>query len=203
VSTETPRRPGPGRPRDPAADATILRAALDMLVEQGIDQTSIEGIARRAGVAKVTVYRRWKSKEALLAQAIEAARDEIPDSTATAAPGGLPGAIELLLPRWGEVLADPKYQALSARLLGAGPNHPELLAAYWQHHVLPRQARARATLVQAQSDGVLPPSADVDILIDMMTGAVIHHLLLEPGPLDPAEITGYLRRLLRQAGFPV
>lgn len=109
--------------------------------------------------------------------------------------------IEELLPRWGEVLADPRFRALSARLLGAGPSHPTLLAAYWHHHVLPRRERARAAMLQAQADDVLAPTAYVDVLIDMMAGGVIHHLLLEPGPLQPAEISRYLRRLLRQAGF--
>ncbi|WP_433277144.1 TetR/AcrR family transcriptional regulator [Pseudonocardia xinjiangensis] len=194
------RREGPGRPRDPGADAAILRAAVELLVERGIDQTSIEQIARRAGVAKVTVYRRWSSKEDLLAQAIETARSEIPDVT-TGATGPLPDRIEELLPRWGEVLADPRFRNLSARLLGAGPEHPRLLAAYWHHHVEPRRQQARAVLRQAQADGVLAPTADVDILIDMIQGAAIQHLLLRPGALDAAEITRYLRALLIQAGF--
>jgi AcrR family transcriptional regulator len=199
-----PRREGPGRPRDPAADAAILRAAAELLVERGVDRTSIELIARRAGVAKVTVYRRWSSKEELLAHAIETVRDDLPAVTAAARPAeALPEAIEELLPRWGAVLADPRFRALSARLLAAGHDHPELLAAYREHHLLPRRERARATMVRAQEHGLLDRDADVDVLIDMMEGAVIRHLLLDAQELDPAEITAYLRRLLRQAGFPV
>jgi hypothetical protein len=101
------------------------------------------------------------------------------------------------------VLADPRFRALSARLLAAGHDHPELLAAHREHHLLPRRERARATMVRAQEDGLLDRDADVDVLIDMMEGAVIRHLLLDAGQLDPAEITAYLRRLLRQVGFPV
>jgi AcrR family transcriptional regulator len=199
-----PRREGPGRPRDPAADAAILRAAAELLVERGVDRISIELIARRAGVAKVTVYRRWSSKEELLAQAIETVRDDIPAATVVDGPtGALPATIEEFLPRWGAVLADPRFRALSARLLAAGHDHPPLLAAYRMHHVRPRRERARAAMLRAQEDGVLDRAADVDVLIDMMEGAVIQYLLLQPEPLDPAEITAYLRRLLRQAGFPL
>jgi AcrR family transcriptional regulator len=198
VTAETPRRAGPGRPRDPHADTAILKAAVDLLIERGIDQTSMEGIAKRAGVAKVTVYKRWKSKEDLLADAIEKARDDIPRVHSA---GELPDLLDALLPRWGEVLADPRYRALSARLLSAGPSHPALLEAYWHHHVLPRRQQAHALLRQAQADGVLTPTADIDVLLDMMAGAVIHHLLLEPGQPQPREITDYLRRLLRQAGL--
>ncbi|MEO3803378.1 TetR/AcrR family transcriptional regulator [Nonomuraea sp. B1E8] len=196
----TPRR-GPGRPRDPNADAAILRAAVDLLIERGIDQTSMEGIAKRAGVAKVTVYKRWRSKEDLLADAIEKARDDIPGVAPVRAASELPKLLETLLPRWGEALADPRYRALSARLLGAGSNHPALLEAYWKHHVLPRRERSRALLRRAQDEGVLDPTSDIDVLLDMMAGAIIHRLVLEPGEPSPEEIGRYLRRLFRQAGL--
>jgi AcrR family transcriptional regulator len=199
VTTETPRRVG--RPRDPRADAAILRAAVDLIVERGIDQTSMEGIAKRAGVAKVTVYKRWKSKEDLLAEAIEKAREDIPTLGEVREASALPQLVETLLPRWGETLADPRYRALAARLLGAGPSHPALLAAYRHHHVLPRRQQAAALLRRAQDEGVLAPTADIDVLLDMMEGAVIQHLLLAPEQPRAAEITRYLRRLLRQAGL--
>ena len=64
-----------GRPRDPSVDQAILRAALELFVEHGIAGASIEKIAKQAGVAKTSIYRRWTSREALLAQAIEVARN--------------------------------------------------------------------------------------------------------------------------------
>ncbi|MGW0247236.1 TetR/AcrR family transcriptional regulator [Nocardia goodfellowii] len=207
MSTQTPRREGPGRPRDPNADVAILGAAVDLLIERGIDNTSMEAIAKRAGVAKVTVYKRWKTKEDLLAQAIEQARADIPAVPPATPATALPELIETLLPHWGAALADPKYRLLAARLLGAGPSHPALLNAYWHHHVLPRRERSRALLEQAQQAGILSSSADLNILLDMLNGAVIHHLLLEPAQSDaadgpqPAELTAYLRRLLSQTGF--
>ncbi|CAM4505245.1 TetR/AcrR family transcriptional regulator [Nocardia ninae] len=207
MSTEKPRREGPGRPRDPNADAAILRAAADLLIERGIDNTSMEAIAKRAGVAKVTVYKRWKSKEDLLAQSIEQARADIPPVPTSIAATALPDLIEALLPHWGAALADPKYRLLAARLLGAGPSHPALLNAYWHHHVLPRRERSRVLLQQAQDAGILSQTADLEILLDMLNGAIIHHLLMEPAASDatdglqPVELTAYLRRLLRQTGF--
>ena len=64
-----------GRPRNPVVDQAILRAALELFIEQGIVGASIEKIAKRAGVAKTSVYRRWSSREALLAQ--EAGTEDI------------------------------------------------------------------------------------------------------------------------------
>ena len=74
ISTKAANSTGaPGRPRNPVVDQAILRAALQLFIEHGVAGASIERIAKRAGVAKTSVYRRWSSREALLAQAIEAA----------------------------------------------------------------------------------------------------------------------------------
>ncbi|GAA4909081.1 TetR family transcriptional regulator [Stackebrandtia albiflava] len=193
---------GPGRPRDPAVDAAILRAAVELLIERGVPGAGIEQIAQRAGVAKVSVYRRWKSKSALLAHAVESLREEIPDVESTGRPAGeLPVTIDELLPRWGALLTDPRYRLLTARLVGAGPEHPELLAAYREHHVLPRRRRSTAMLAGAVAAGLLPEDTDVEMLVDMISGAVIQYLLMEPTEPDAAEIEDYLRRLLTQAGL--
>jgi AcrR family transcriptional regulator len=63
----------PGRPRSPEADAAILAAALDLLLERGIAATSIEQVARRAGVTRATVYRRFPDRTQLLIATVEAA----------------------------------------------------------------------------------------------------------------------------------
>jgi AcrR family transcriptional regulator len=59
-----------GRPRRPEADAKILDAALAMLREGGYRQLSLDEVARRAGTAKSSIYRRWPSKAALAAEIV-------------------------------------------------------------------------------------------------------------------------------------
>src|SRR5262245_29686489 len=60
----------PGRPRSEEADRAILDAAVEELVERGLAGVSMESIAARAGVAKTTLYRRWKDKVALCLEAV-------------------------------------------------------------------------------------------------------------------------------------
>ena len=59
-----------GRPRSAEAHASILQAALALLVEEGYRGFSMEAVASRAGVGKATIYRRWHSKDELLKEAI-------------------------------------------------------------------------------------------------------------------------------------
>src|SRR2546423_7860858 len=59
-----------GRPRDPRVDEAVRRAALELLVEDGYQATSIQAIARRAGVSAPSIYRRWSSKAELIEAAV-------------------------------------------------------------------------------------------------------------------------------------
>ncbi|MEV6232250.1 TetR/AcrR family transcriptional regulator [Saccharopolyspora shandongensis] len=190
-----------GRPRNPAADKAILQAALDLFIEGGVEGTSIEQIAKRAGVGKLTVYRRWDSKEAVIAAAIESARDEIPE-TMPADFADLPVAalVEKALPGLAEAIADPRLRAMIARVFGSSVSNPALMATYWENYVVPRRRITRALLERAQADGVLDATADPDVLIDMMVGAVLFRLI-QPEPLDAAGAREYLESVYRRAGL--
>ncbi|GAB2753798.1 TetR/AcrR family transcriptional regulator [Salinifilum aidingensis] len=189
-----------GRPRDPGADEAILQAALDLFLEGGVEGTSIEGVARRAGVGKLTIYRRWSSKEDLLAAAIEHARDVIPDLAPENVDVPLPELVEGRLPVLAAALAEPRVRAMVARVFGAATSHPELVAVYWDHYVAPRRRAVRALLDKAQADGTLDTVEDPDVLIDMMVGAVLFRLL-QPEPLGAGEAHEYLASVYRRAGL--
>lgn len=66
------RRHSGGRPPDRAKDAAILGAARHSFFERGFAASTIEDIAARAGVSKVTVYKRFEDKEALFEAAVRA-----------------------------------------------------------------------------------------------------------------------------------
>lgn len=61
-----------GRPRSEAVSAAILEAALELLAEHGsIAALSMDAVAARSGASKATIYRRWSSKEELVAAAVD------------------------------------------------------------------------------------------------------------------------------------
>jgi len=62
--------PRVGRPRDPRVDEAVRQAALELLVEDGYQGTTIQAIARRAGVSAPAIYRRWASKAELVEAAV-------------------------------------------------------------------------------------------------------------------------------------
>jgi AcrR family transcriptional regulator len=202
--TTTDVHRGRGRPRDPRTDRVILAAALELFVEHGHAGTSIEQVARRAGVGKLTVYRRWESKDELIAAAVESARGEIPspgaDDLADMSYAEISQVIADALPVSARTLAEPGYRAMLAQVFGSSVTHPGLMAAFWQNHILPRRRTAHLALSRAVEEGVLPTGTDIEALIDMTVGAVVYRLL-RPGPPDADELLEHLRSVYEQAGL--
>jgi AcrR family transcriptional regulator len=73
TDTSIPR--GRGRPRKEGSDEELLAAARRLLGNRRYGELTVEDIAREAGVAKTSLYRRWPSKAALAADAVRGERD--------------------------------------------------------------------------------------------------------------------------------
>lgn len=59
----------PGRPRSASSREAILRAASELLIAEGYEALSIAAISEHAGVGRQTIYRWWKSKAGIIAEA--------------------------------------------------------------------------------------------------------------------------------------
>jgi len=59
-----------GRPRDPLMEVRLLDAALEVYGQNGWLGFNLDAVARRAKVSKDALYRRWRTREALLADAL-------------------------------------------------------------------------------------------------------------------------------------
>ncbi|MFF0770817.1 TetR/AcrR family transcriptional regulator [Nonomuraea wenchangensis] len=190
-----------GRPRDPDADAAIMKAALELFVERGLEGANFEQIAKRAGVAKVTIYRRWSTKEELLTQAIEQARTLVPEADiwATTDLAAQP-ADQRLMDSWVHTLGDARFRAVLAQLIGSSVTQPSLLTTYRDQYIQPRRRLIHAALERARRDGLLAADADLDTVIDMVLGAAMYRMLMRPdAQADSAATRHYLEAVLQQA----
>ena len=103
-----------GPRRSESARLAVLHAADDLLVERGFDSVTMEGIAARAGVAKQTIYRWWKSKVDILLDTIA---DDAPEALAWQTGTGTPQEeLKRHLARVAEFLSSPAGQVLLALL---------------------------------------------------------------------------------------
>jgi AcrR family transcriptional regulator len=193
---------GRGRPRDPALDTAIRNAALDLFIAHGIAGMSIEQVARNAGVGKPTVYRRWSTKERLVADAIAVLVGgdlhwPVPEEIEATPPHEL---VRRNVDAAARTAADPRFRALIAQIYGSAVTHPLLMQTYWTHYIVPRRKVVTALLQRAQADGTVPPDADLDVLIDMLAGAVTYRVL-QPNPPTVRQMKRYLESAYRQVGL--
>ena len=116
---------GPGRNPDPRVTRTrarVLAATIDLLAERGYSGFSIEGIVDRTGIAKTTLYRHWRSREALLAAAIVelGGAGPLPDT------GSVRQDLQDLLARRVHAARTPRWERCMPALVEASARHPEL-----------------------------------------------------------------------------
>ena len=72
LAAESPVRRKPGRPRDQRVSSAITAAAVRQLADLGYANVSMESVATEAGVARATIYRRYRDKADLITAAIAA-----------------------------------------------------------------------------------------------------------------------------------
>ena len=115
-----------GRPRDPSRDEVIRAAILEVLGRDGYAGLTMDAVAGAAGVGKATIYRRWRTKSDLVADAVaDLGTEEFGDPDT----GSLEGDLRVLLHALVGVMNGPLGAATLA-LLSALPHEPELRAAF-------------------------------------------------------------------------
>lgn len=163
----------PGRPRSARAERAILQATLDLLVEEGVDAMTIEGIAARAGVGKTTIYRRWSSKEDVIVAALATIDEKIviPDTGDTHQ-----DLLELVNSFVRAAVESPLAPAVS-RVAGVAPNNPEILAVFRAGLIEPRQAAVRQVLQRGIERGDVRPEIDLDLVVDLFPAIIVFRML--------------------------
>ncbi|MFD3314593.1 TetR/AcrR family transcriptional regulator [Streptomyces sp. NPDC058656] len=191
--------PRTGRPRSAAADAAILAATRAALVELGWSKLTLGDVATRAGVAKTTLYRRWAGKNELVVDAVAALFDELelPDR------GSLAADIEGVVLQFAAILARPEAKSGLMAVL-AESTRDDALRERIRASVVDRQKRlVLEGRRRAQVRGELPPESDpstaartVDLIFDMVAGAVVHRTLVCTDPITPTWVHDFTRVLL-------
>lgn len=180
-----------GRPRDRQADDAILAATRELLAEVGFERLTVTDVATRAGVGRPTVYRRYPSKEALIAASVEALRSDEPAPDT----GSLCGDIrEELLPR-APALGEPLVLQFLAMLLVSNANRSEFAETYWREAVAQRRDAFSEVFERAKARGELPGQLEVDLAIDVVAGAVLYQLI-RPDPVRDEPLEQRVERLI-------
>jgi AcrR family transcriptional regulator len=172
----------PGRPRSEVSRRRILKAAAALLTTQGLHQMTIEGVADKAGVSKATIYRWWESKgelalDALVGELVARLRT-VPDT------GNLREDVQGYVRTLVRVYADATVGPTQAAIIGELQSDPALRKAYRERVTEPLRMLSREMFVRAAARGEIAKDTDIDLVLDMLVGAVFLRLLFVRGPLN-------------------
>jgi len=176
--------PGIGRPRSPKIDKAILKAAADLVLKHGFKALSIDAIAARAGVGRMTIYRRWVNKAAIVMDAFVARVD--PETLFQPAKS-YAESIRLQMRTMAKAFRG-KDGILIRALLAEAQLDPELAAALRERWTMPRRRMAIAYFQQGIENGFLRSDVDPDTMIDMLYAPIYYRLQMGTGPLSDAYV---------------
>ena len=154
------------RRRAQEVEHDVLRATLDLLERDGYRGLSVDAVAERSGVAKTTIYRRFRNKADLATAALAAyARPEqdppLPDDPRA--------ALVEHLDRFRRRM-DAKGMGVLASMLQEDED-PELLERHRARIIRPRTLMARRALEAGVARGELREDADLGLALEMAVGS--------------------------------
>lgn len=184
-----------GRPRNAQVDTAILEAARDLMVAGGYERMTIEAIAANARVGKQTVYRRWPSKAAIVAEAVLAGhlgiRVEAPPQTGDAV-ANLRGWLGQFFRQIGEPAAISMIRGLTAAATDGGTDAEKL----YERFTGPSREQILELLRTGVDRGQFRADLDIGAAADAISGTLLYRALIPPSAEADTDADGFLDLLL-------
>lgn len=177
-------RPAPGtvrpRGRTERVRAAVVAATRAELAAHGYPALTMERVAEVAGVAKSTVYRRWRDPAGLLAEVLD-------DMVLTEVPLYDTGSIEVDLRRLAQGIyrfyLNPVWRPMMLGLIAAGVHNPR--AAEVLHNFFgARNDQAAEAVRHAIKRGELPADTDPVEVVRALGAPFYYRMLVTHEPLD-------------------
>ncbi|GHP18499.1 TetR family transcriptional regulator [Rhodococcus sp. NKCM2511] len=167
----------------PDVTRAITEAVLDEFAELGFGRLSMEGVAKRAGVGKSALYRRWPSKVDMVVSVLsEFSVDisRIPDT------GSLYGDLRATLDNLMEWIGDPRFARIFPDLVAESARTPRLAQLHMELIGIPRRERAIRVFERAIDRGEMAAGFDLELALDLLAGTVYWRFAVRGVEVDSA-----------------
>jgi AcrR family transcriptional regulator len=161
----------------------ILAATRDLLGEDGdVRGLTVEAVAARSGVAKTTIYRRWRDKWELALDAVMI--DMLPRFTTPVDVGNtrkeLLTFVGSVVENLSSVPSSPAMQGLASEIA----TDPDLAREYRERVVEPRREVLRPVIERGIARGDLRPETDVRVVHELLVGPIFYRLVFSGPPIN-------------------
>jgi len=162
------------------------------MAEHGVRDVRMDDVADRAGVGKATIYRRYRSKDALVSDAIATLVSEIaiPDTGSTRAD------LLTLMRQAVELYSGSLAARLMPSVLEETRRNPELASTVRDEFLAGRRAALSVVLERGVRRGDLRRGLDLELALDVLGGALFYRLLVTGGPIDERLAEGVVELIM-------
>ncbi|MBF6059223.1 TetR/AcrR family transcriptional regulator C-terminal ligand-binding domain-containing protein [Nocardia terpenica] len=181
---ETVRRAA-GRKRDPRTDIAAREAVLDLVCAGAtLSGLSLVTIAEHAGVSRNSLYRRWKRKDDLYLDVLEAINQPLPDLADDTAREQMIAQLALLIER----TLDRRASAMIRALLAEADAFPDLYRRYFDEIVDPRRQAMYRIIERGTTTGEIRPDVDPALINEVLAAPLLARMGTHSTTgLDPAD----------------
>lgn len=164
-------------PRVERSREVILDATLEELAAVGYGAMTVEGVARRAGVSKATVYRHWEGKLDLVGDTIETLKAlvVVPDTDDHRE------RIRVVVRGVAEHCINSRFSACMPAIIDAAERDASVREFHHRTSTRRREMMI-GVLADARDAGNLPPDVDTATLAEMLVAPIFLRRLMTPMP---------------------
>lgn len=180
-----------GRPRSEETRKSILSAAYGLLLENGFQAVTVDGIAERSGVSKATIYKWWPNKASVVLDSFFEESEEIlqvPDT------GSVREDLLLQAKDLAAFLTSPKGKVIT-QLIAEGQFDQNIADEYRKRYFSPRRLISENIFERGIQRGELREDLNIELSIDLIFAPLFYRLLITGEPLDSA----YIKELIAYA----
>jgi AcrR family transcriptional regulator len=181
----------------PEVTQAITDAVLHELAEQGYGRLSMEAVAKRAGVGKSALYRRWGSKDEMIAAVItEFSVTRAADVDTGSLRGDLRETMQALI-GW---LTHPLFSRILPDLIAEDMRNPERSRSTRESIGRSRREVGEVMLRRAIARGELPEDLDLELALDVLAAPIYWRLVVRQAEAEPDYVDRLVDYALRALG---
>jgi AcrR family transcriptional regulator len=144
---------------------------------------TVEAVAARSGVAKTTIYRRWRDKWELALDAVMI--EMLPRFADPVDVGDTRKEFLTFVNSVVKALASSPYGSAMQGLVSEIATDPKLGRVYLEHVIEPRWQQLQPVIDRGIARGDLRPGTELRLLHELLIGPIYYRLLFSRQPLDP------------------
>ncbi len=180
----------------PSVTDALTRALFEEWARVGYGALSLEAVAKRAGVGKAALYRRWPSKLAMVSDRLEGVGVELTEVPDT---GSLLGDVRGFLRSVRRLLRHPLVRRILPDLHAEMNRSPELAKAVRGRLQTERRERGALLFERAMRRGEIAPGLDVDLANDVV-GLIYWRMIVTGERADAAYVEQLARFIVAALG---